>query len=142
MGAGGSKTQVHIHTEKPFYYVGDIVSGFVAFHTEESSMNFNSINLKVNLLWGPFPHLEQPKNDTTSFSCFSCSKQQCVAAAVICCMKQQHVVMYCWLNAQSACWHYCLVESLLAYLNCARHSRCSIADYSREACFVPAGHWR
>jgi hypothetical protein len=46
MGQTGSKTQVHVHIDKPFYYAGDIVTGFVVLHTE-TAMSFNSINIKV-----------------------------------------------------------------------------------------------
>jgi hypothetical protein len=49
MGQGGSKTQVHVHIDKPFYYAGDIVTGFVVLHAE-TAMTFNSINLKVQHL--------------------------------------------------------------------------------------------
>jgi hypothetical protein len=46
MGQTGSKTQVHVHIDKPYYYAGDIVTGFVVLHAE-TAMTFNSINIKV-----------------------------------------------------------------------------------------------
>ncbi|WIA35279.1 hypothetical protein OEZ86_003738 [Tetradesmus obliquus] len=46
MGQSESKTQVHVHIDKPYYYAGDVVTGFVALHAG-SVLDFKSINIKV-----------------------------------------------------------------------------------------------
>lgn len=46
MGQSESKTQVHVHIDKPYYYAGDVVTGFVVLHAG-SVLDFKSINIKV-----------------------------------------------------------------------------------------------
>jgi len=46
MGAAGSKTVVHVHFNQPYYYAGDVVSGALVLHVEDS-MVVKSVNIKV-----------------------------------------------------------------------------------------------
>lgn len=47
MGAGGSKVQVYVRADKPFYYAGDVVTGSVVLHVAERT-TFKQCSIKVS----------------------------------------------------------------------------------------------